>query len=484
MKSTQEQLERRLEKRSLLVRNGAVLLRTYSNVDIRTGEPLPVNEHGHVVRKQQAVKICRLDDGLHYGVKANAVIQLANAKSEQIVKWEADAAAGISVEVLRYNAAKSAAAVSAAALAAGIPVESPVDITVTEFYTTKFLPWLESLVATGQKSHATLVTYKRYWDTYLAEHFNGTKTFRNYQPYVGQQFLDSLRKDDYTPLGANTLRHIHSAASGIFSRAIRSMKDVTNDKDVAALNPWHAIKVGDAPSISAEQGPAATEKEIEIIISNLETERGGRDDWSVQLAQTALAVGIFAGLRPSELAGLTWDSIDIDNATMTIRRAHVYGKTKQTTKTGKNRTVHYDDKLTGILRAWKAVNGSPSTGWVFPNKDGNPVNMSSLIDRIIAPNCKKNGVEWNDFYSLRRGAITDRVNLRKWSLEEAAEFAGNTAAVIEKHYLIKDGTLNSDARDRDRENNRKKSAALEIEADTKMRLDFKNRLALAKGEGQ
>ncbi len=76
-------------------------------------------------------------------------------------------------------------------------------------------------------------------------------------------------------------------------------------------------------------------------------------------------------------------------AQMTIRRAHVYGKTKEKTKTEKNRIVHYDDKLTGILRAWWAVNGSPQSGWVFPNRDGNPVHMANLVNRIIVPMLRK-----------------------------------------------------------------------------------------------
>jgi integrase len=403
----------------ILAASGGFHWKTYATVDIRTGQPLPA-------RKQQSVLLARKDE-VYTSTECSAIEQLYINKKKQVEEWEAKAAAGVIVEA------------------------PTADITITEFYERKFLPWLESLVVTGQKSHATLVSYRQYWDTYLADHFNGTKTFKNYQPYLGQQFLDSLRKEDGTPLGSNTLRHIHSTASGIFARYLRSMKNVINDRDVIALNPWHLIKVSDAPAVYTEQGPAATEKDIEILISNLESERGGRDDWSVQLAQTALAVGIYAGLRPSEISGLKWESINLDEVSMTICRAHVYGKTKEKTKTKRNRIVHYDDRLTGILRAWWRVNDSPQSGWVFPNRDGNPVNIANLVNRVIVPCCEKHGTEWNDFYSLRRGAISDRVNIRKWTLSEAAEFAGNTEAVIEKYYLIKDGTLNYDARERDRQ---------------------------------
>lgn len=398
--------------------SGSWYWKFYSNVEFKTGTACE--------RKQQRLMLARKDE-THPDLAS--VTDLYRDALTRLEEFETKIAAGVTVEI------------------------PEADMTVSQFYNTKFLPWLKSHVATGQKSHATLVTYERLWNTYLKDHFNGTKKFKNYQPYVGQQFLDELRKDDGTPLGYNTVRHIHSAASGIFARYIRSMKQVGEDADVAIFNPWHSIKVSDVPTISAEQGPAATEREVEIIMNNLESARGGRDDWSIQMAQVALAVGIYAGLRPSEIAGLKWEAINLDAAEMKICRAHVYGKTKEKTKTEKDRIVLYDDKLTGILRAWWGVNECPATGWVFPNRDGNPVNMSSMIDRHILPNL--GGAEWHDFYALRRGAITSRVNGTdghdKWSYARVAEFAGNTEAVIEKHYHVKDYSLSRDARERDRD---------------------------------
>ena len=34
-----------------------------------------------------------------------------------------------------------------------------------------------------------------------------------------------------------------------------------------------------------------------------------------------LAIGIWAGLRPSEIAALQWQSVDLDNATIHVRKA-------------------------------------------------------------------------------------------------------------------------------------------------------------------
>jgi len=104
--------------------------------------------------------LCRKDDLKYKTTNSPDVKILAAEKEKQIHAWE--------------QASES-----------NEPAEPNTEMTVTEFYTRIFTPWLESQVQTGQKSHATLVSYRRYWNSYLAEHFNGTKTLRNCQPYMG-----------------------------------------------------------------------------------------------------------------------------------------------------------------------------------------------------------------------------------------------------------------------------------------------------------
>lgn len=401
----------------ILEASGGFHWKTYSSVDITNGQPLKkLKANGTPLRVQQSVLLARKDD-TYTSKTCWRVQELAVAKAKQIEEWEKAQTADATPDA---------------------------DMTVTDFYTTVFLPWLESQVKTGQKSHATLVTYKRYWTTYLADHFNGTKTFKNYRPYLGVQFLQDLRRDDGQPYGEATIKHIHSAASGIFMRAV--------ELDYIDHNPWHDIKVSSVPSINAEQGEAFTEKDVEAMIASLEANRNGRSDWNVQMAQCVLAVGIWAGLRPSEIAALQWQSVDLNNATLTVRKAYVYGKEKATTKTGKERIVPFRDRLTPVLRAWWETNGHPEAGWVFPNRDGNPVNMNTLSDRIIRPNCEKTGIAWREsaFYALRRGYGSLLVQAG-WSCEEVAQAMGNTRDVVWKYYFVdKKCELASNARERER----------------------------------
>lgn len=401
-------------------------LKAYSSVSIKTGEPLNrLGANGRPLRVQQTVLLVRKSAEYphadHWRVQ-----ELAVAQQRQIEQWEKASLKPV-VPKTEEPAAPSG------------------DMTVTSFYETVFLPWLEELVKTGQKSHTTLISCQRYWDTYLADHFNGTKTFKNYEPYVGAQFLQNLRRpDDDRPYGINTIKHIHSVASGIFARA--------TELGHCKHNPWRDVKVSSVPVIDAEQGEVFTEKEVEAMIANLDKDRNGRSDWNVQLAQSVLAVGIWAGLRPSEIAALQWQSVDLTSATITVRKAYVYGKEKPTTKTGKDRIVPFRDKLTPVLKAWWETNGRPESGWVFPNRDGNPINMNILSDRIIRPNCETNKMNWEGyaFYALRRGFGTLLVH-DGWSAEEVSKAMGNSIDIVMKYYFVdKENKLAMNARERSR----------------------------------
>jgi integrase len=339
------------------------------------------------------------------------------------------------------------------------------DITVAEFYKTKYLPWLEAQVATDRKKYSTLVSAKRYWGCYCADFF-ADKRFSTFEPYVGRQWLESLRKDDGSHFGEATLRHIHAVCSAVFARAISTgfAGTIRTDKrEVSAINPWHSIKVSQAPQINAEQGEAFTEAQVLALFSALEKEKPATTEtraskkraWDIELAKTVISVGWGASMRPSEIACLRWTSIDWEKATITVMDSFVYGKQNSEPKTGKTRVVPFQYELTPILRAWWELNGKPDSGWVFPNSKNKPVSMNDLSSRIIQPMCDRAGVTWAGltFYGLRRGGISRWVK-SGWLLHEVAQAAGNSVQVIERHYYRDDKCeLAAGARERVRQAN-------------------------------
>jgi integrase len=124
-----------------------------------------------------------------------------------------------------------------------------------------------------------------------------------------------------------------------------------------------------------------------------------------------------------------------------VKQAYVVGTSKGT-KTGKNRTVVMLPQLRNRMKLWAMTWKYPTEGWVFPNQTGTaPINMNDLSSRVIATTLKKFGLEWQGFYSARRGFGTMLV-LAGATLDEVADAMGNSPDVVFKHYFKdRDSTL-------------------------------------------
>src|SRR6266853_5831910 len=100
--------------------NGGFHLKGYSKVSFKTGEPLQkLKADGTPLRVQQSVLLAR-KDGTYTSKVHWRVQELAVAKQRQIEEWE-----------------------KAAETATSEPTAPSGEMTVTSFYETVFLPWLE-----------------------------------------------------------------------------------------------------------------------------------------------------------------------------------------------------------------------------------------------------------------------------------------------------------------------------------------------------
>jgi integrase len=235
---------------------------------------------------------------------------------------------------------------------------------------------------------------------------------------MGTNLLEKLAGE----FSENTVSHARALASVIFSYACA--------KGYIAVNPWRDVKKTVAGQ-DVEDCVAYTQKEIEAILDALE-HVSGREEYSATMASMALSVGFYAGLRPSEIAGLRWENVTEDK--IHVKQAYVVGTSKGT-KTGKNRTVVMLPQLRHRMKLWAMKWKYPTEGWVFPNQTGTaPINMNDLSSRVIATTLKKFGLEWQGFYSARRGFGTMLV-LAGATLDEVADAMGNSPDVVFNHYF-------------------------------------------------
>ena len=333
--------------------------------------------------------IARKDDGLYRFKSSPAVLELMKEKIQQIEHWEHLADTG---------------------------EERPPDgnMTVAEFYNTVFLPYVKA-----NKEVSTAKSYERYWNAYLKDHFNGTKTLSSYAPYQGTNFLEQCART----YSVNTVMHIRAVASAIFSYATA--------KGYIKVNPMRDVKLT-VKGQDMEDGYAYSVKEVELILEALERVTG-REEYSAKMAGMVITTCFYAGLRPSEAAGLRWENVTAD--TLQVKEAYVAGSHKGT-KTGRTRTVVMLPQLRHRMRLWAMAYQFPTSGWVFPNQDGNtPININCLGARVIKTTLEALGMDWQGLYACRRGFGTLMVDAGA-SLEETSQAMGNSPTVCYRHYYL------------------------------------------------
>jgi integrase len=154
-------------------------------------------------------------------------------------------------------------------------------------------------------------------------------------------------------------------------------------------------------------------------------------------------LGAGCGLRPGELLGLDWASIDLSQRLVLVRASCVDGTLRQTLKTaGSRRNVPLRDRVVrAIVHA-----GGPGTGLVFAGRDGGARDLRNLRRRAWRPALATAGTaHQHRIYDLRHTYAT-------WSLRagvstyQLARRMGTSIAMIDATY----GHLAADAAEHER----------------------------------
>ncbi len=234
---------------------------------------------------------------------------------------------------------------------------------------------------------------------------------KDYKTHMGSLFLTSLSKK----LGRHTLQHVRSLASGIFSHGV--------NVGVIESNPWHDVKV-----LGKTKEPGETEhytlEEAENIISALVEHVD---------CQLIVAFAFFLGLRPGEIQGLRWE--DIDEQWVHIRRAVVRNIVGETKTTSSVASLPLIMPVLIPLKLWRQKSGNKTEGWLFPNGKGKPVDLKSLVARIIVPTLEAKKIEWKTLYAGRRGAATILTELTGDALAAKELLRHKTIAVTQAKYV-------------------------------------------------
>jgi integrase len=247
---------------------------------------------------------------------------------------------------------------------------------VVQFWTATYLPFAEKNLRTS-----TVDSYRDLWERHLEPHF-GSAQLSEYRASTATAFLTSLA----SKLGRNSLNHVRSLMSGIFSHA-------------TALGHLEHNPMRDAKVLGKTKAPGNTPhysvEELEAIVSAL---------IDAPEAQLVMALAGYMGLRPSEITGLQWE--DFANEELHIRRAVTRGVIGPTKTEESVASLPLVSSVKEALERWRAKSAAPSKGWVFPNRSGSPMDIRELCRRRIRPILTLKNIPWKGLYAGRRTAAT------------------------------------------------------------------------------
>jgi integrase len=184
---------------------------------------------------------------------------------------------------------------------------------------------------------------------------------RDTRTYHVQSWLNQTGTGE---LSRNTLKHVKSVVSGIFTLAKRlDYFQGENPARDTAINPKAA-----EPQVTY----AYSLDEIKSILGLLP-----------EPAATAFAVASFMGLRHGEIQGLLWENYR--DGEMYVSRSIWNGRITGP-KTHKGRaSVPVIRQLADRLEMHRLRSGNPQSGPIFVNLTGKPASLGNVLRRVILP---------------------------------------------------------------------------------------------------
>ncbi len=277
----------------------------------------------------------------------------------------------------------------------------------------------------------TLADYARQWLALRAKRLKPS-TFRKYMndlenhilPALGNRILDDLRPRDIRAMLAKDKGAPNSRRSRLRLLSVMA-KDAVAD-EIIDRDFCLRVTVKVPPVYTHEEPNLLAPAELSALLEQFD------DEWL-----DALYVLAFTGMRWCEVAGLKWNDIDLDAATLHIRRANVKGILGPPKTESPRRIVGLPGEVVDRLRArHERMQARPSRlrrkGWLFPRPDGQHYVGYPLINRLKRA-CERAGIAIRfTIHGLRRTYN----NLARRHVETLVvrSIVGHTSERMTEHY--------------------------------------------------
>jgi len=251
-------------------------------------------------------------------------------------------------------------------------------MTLAEFVDSCYLPWVEA-----ERRASTSKGYREIWENHMSARI-GKLRVREVRTCDVSRMLRSIAAEH--DLAKNTLQHIKSVLSGIFTFA----------KNEGAFDGANPVQGALLPS-RAREAEETFAYDLTQILRIL--------DVLPLLPKAAVATAAFAALREGELRGLEWQ--DYDGKEITVSRS-IWKSVVNRPKTRASRnSVPVIPALATILDEYRMSMHNPKSGVIFHSGNGRPMAMDKLAQKVIRPAIEAIALPWYGWHGFRRGTASN-----------------------------------------------------------------------------
>jgi integrase len=295
-----------------------------------------------------------------------------------------------------------------------------------------FKYWIDTLERRGEHSPKTIEGYR--WQSAIATRNIGHMPLERVSTEALDQLYAKLLRDggmprkpngDNRPLAARSVLNVH--------RVLHNGLDQARKWKLISENPAKDAK---APSPRKSRVKSFGREQVDRLLATAE-----RDPETYVITALFLA----CGLRRSELLGLAWDAVNLDAATLEVRRTVIeinHGPVmREATKTDDSfRTIAIPPTLVTLLRDQKARVQAAALKWgkgyqrepmlAFPGLAGAPMVPSSLTTRMRQVMRRADVAGLSPCHAWRHTCATSLIHHAKENLKTVQARMGHSTPAI------------------------------------------------------
>lgn len=245
----------------------------------------------------------------------------------------------------------------------------------------------------GGRCQSTIYGHQKNYDKYIKKSF-GYKSLDNIEADEITLWQNHLQKE--YKLSKSYILKIRGLLYTMFEDAIRN--NIIKINPIRNVKPIKQTKQSKVKRIDLT--PFKTE-EINQILSV-----------AINQDKNLIATLFMTGLRIGECIGLTWDNIDFENRTITIKKQIVNGLIKDILKTSKSeRIIPIIETLIPFLKNQRKITGNHNS-FVFLTKRTNKHFHSAgkIREQIWLPTLKKANVSYRNLHQTRGTFISTLIS--------------------------------------------------------------------------